>query len=121
MNSSISATQPWLIVVNPNAGHGRGHKDWQLIGELLEKYQISYYHRFTEARHHAIYIVCEAIQRGTRKIIAVGGDGTMNEVVNGCFTQQYCPTEDITLAMITVGTGNDWGHVWYSSCLRGSY
>ena len=36
----------------------------------------------------------------------------MNEVVNGVFTQQVCPTTDITLAMITVGTGNDWGKLF---------
>jgi diacylglycerol kinase family enzyme len=46
------------------------------------------------------------------EIIAVGGDGTMNEVVNGCFTQKYCRTLDIVLAMITVGTGNDWGRMY---------
>ena len=42
----------------------------------------------------------------------MGGDGTMNEVVNGVFTQDVCPTTDIYLAMITVGTGNDWGKLF---------
>ena len=54
----------------------------------------------------------EAIAQGFRKFIVVGGDGTMNEVVNGCFHKRSCPTTDITLAIITVGTGNDWGRLF---------
>jgi YegS/Rv2252/BmrU family lipid kinase len=42
----------------------------------------------------------------------VGGDGTLNEVVNGMFRQDSCPTTDITLGMIMVGTGNDWGRMY---------
>jgi YegS/Rv2252/BmrU family lipid kinase len=108
MHNKSEGPEPWLVLVNPNAGHGKGRKDWIIIENLLNAFNIPFYKRFTEARHHAIHIVCEAIQRGTRKIVAVGGDGTMNEVVNGCFLQKYCPTEEITLAMIAVGTGNDW-------------
>ncbi len=104
--------EQWLLVINPNAGHGMGKKDWNKIEYLLQKYQVPYQRRFTEAKHHAIHIVCEAIQRGCRKIIGVGGDGTMNEIVNGCFTQKYCTTENLILAMITVGTGNDWGRMF---------
>jgi YegS/Rv2252/BmrU family lipid kinase len=105
-------SETWLIIVNPNAGHGMGKKDWSKIEVLLQKYQIPYQHRFTEAKHHAIHIVCEAIQRGFRKFVAVGGDGTMNEIVNGCFTQKYCEPGDLILAMIMVGTGNDWGKMF---------
>jgi YegS/Rv2252/BmrU family lipid kinase len=36
----------------------------------------------------------------------------MNEVVNGIFTQSFCPTTDICLGLITVGTGNDWGKMF---------
>ena len=112
MNQNNSIQSQWLVVVNPNAGKEKGLKDWDTIEYLLEKHTIAFQKRFTEARFHAIHIVIEAIQRGFRKIIAVGGDGTMNEVLNGCFLQKYCPPEDITLAMITVGTGNDWGRTF---------
>jgi YegS/Rv2252/BmrU family lipid kinase len=102
----------WLVIVNPNAGHGKGKKDWQKIADLLEKHGIEFTSQFTVTRRHAIVLVQEGITNGYRKIIAVGGDGTMNEVVNGVFTQLVCPTTDITLAMITVGTGNDWGKLF---------
>lgn len=102
----------WLVIVNPNAGRGKGEKDWKIISALLAKYELSYLARFTEARRHAILLAREGIRNGYRKIIVVGGDGTMNEVVNGAFAQKICPTSDITLGMITVGTGNDWGKLF---------
>ncbi|GAB1404651.1 diacylglycerol kinase family lipid kinase [Lentimicrobium sp.] len=48
----------------------------------------------------------------------MSGDGTLNEVVNGIFTQKKYATTEITLAMIPVGTGNDWGR---SFNIPGSY
>ena len=38
----------------------------------------------------------------------IGGDGTLNEVLNGIFLQQTCPVQDIIMGMIPIGTGNDW-------------
>lgn len=111
MNRTELRTE-WLVIINPNAGHGKGQIDWSEISVLLSKYKIDYREVFTVARRHAIAIAREGIASGFRKIIVVGGDGTMNEVVNGVFTQENCPTTDITLAMITVGTGNDWGKLF---------
>ena len=102
----------WLIIVNPNAGHGRGKKDWEKISSLLHKYQLHYYVHFTYAKGHAIKLTIEGIRNGFRKIIVVGGDGTMNEVVNGAFQEKSCPPSEITIGMITVGTGNDWGRMF---------
>ncbi len=98
----------WLVVVNPNAGIGKCGRDWNEISRLLDKYGFNYMTVFTKAPLHAIDIVKENIGKGFRKIISVGGDGTMNEVVNGIFNQNYVKTTDITVAMIAVGTGNDW-------------
>jgi YegS/Rv2252/BmrU family lipid kinase len=102
----------WLVIVNPNAGHGQGSKDWKKIESILHAFNIEFQPHFTQSRHHAIDISANAIEQGFRKILIVGGDGTMNEVVNGCFLQKACPTTHITLAIITVGTGNDWGRLF---------
>lgn len=102
----------WLVVVNPNAGKGLGLKDWDIIASLLGEYAIIYRAVFTTKKHDAIRITRRGIEDGYRKIIAVGGDGTMNEVVNGCFRQKACDTRELKVAMITVGTGNDWGRMF---------
>lgn len=98
----------WLVIVNPNAGIGKVKKDWPRIAELLDKHGFDYHARFTEAPMQAIDIVVEQVAAGYRKIIAVGGDGTMNEVVNGIFKQKSVAATDISLGVISVGTGNDW-------------
>ena len=111
MNSS-EIKQEWLVIVNPNAGKAKGKKDWTKIASLLQLYNISFKAFFTITCRHAIVLTHEGISAGFRKIIAIGGDGTMNEVVNGVFTQSVCDTKEISLAMITVGTGNDWGKLF---------
>lgn len=102
----------WLVIINPNAGKKTGLKDWPVISSLLEKHHISFTHVFTTHRDHAIYLASTFIQKGFRKIIVAGGDGTLNEVVNGIFRQKACPSIDITLGMISIGTGNDWGKTY---------
>ncbi len=98
----------WLVVINPNAGTRKGEKDWERISLLLTDNGFDFHPVFTETRLHAMKLTVDFIQRGFRKIIVVGGDGTMNEVVNGIFRQKVVPTTDIMLGMISVGTGNDW-------------
>jgi diacylglycerol kinase (ATP) len=108
----IRQDDKWLVIVNPNAGNGKGKKDWKKISALLNRFTISHESVFTESKNHAIRLSAEGIASGYRKIISVGGDGTMNEIVNGIFTQHICPASDITLALIPVGTGNDWGRMF---------
>jgi YegS/Rv2252/BmrU family lipid kinase len=102
----------WLVIVNPNAGNGRGKKDWEKILLLLEKEKLPIKVKFTEKKGHAIILTTESIKEGFRNFITVGGDGTLNEVVNGVFMNTVCPSTDIVLASIPVGTGNDWGKMF---------
>jgi YegS/Rv2252/BmrU family lipid kinase len=102
----------WYVIVNPNAGNRKGQKDWKRISELFQREEIMTEVVFTERKGQAIELTRNAIGRGFRKIIVVGGDGTLNETVNGIFTQDYCPTTEITIGLIPVGTGNDWGRMF---------
>ena len=112
MTIQNSARPQWLVIVNPNAGNGKGEKDWKLISNALTDNNISFEKRFTTGKGDAINIVASAIKEGYRKIITVGGDGTLNEVLNGVFSADECSSSDITLALIPVGTGNDWGRMF---------
>jgi len=111
MNQNIDPNE-WLIIVNPNAGNRKGKKDWEKISTLLKKENLLFSVKFTERKCQAITFAQEGIAAGFRKIITVGGDGTLNEVVNGVFLNNICPTTDISLAMIPIGTGNDWGRMF---------
>lgn len=102
----------WLVIVNPNAGNGKGKKDWDKISSVLKKEQIRFEFRFTERKGHAVILTLDGITSGFRKIISVGGDGTLNEVVNGIVQNKICSATDISLASIPVGTGNDWGRMF---------
>lgn len=98
----------WFVIVNPNAGKRKGEKDWLEIAALLNEAGIDFVNVFTEHKNHAVALTRKYIENGYKNIIAVGGDGTLNEVVNGIFSQAHVPVVDIVLAMIPVGTGNDW-------------
>jgi YegS/Rv2252/BmrU family lipid kinase len=102
----------WQVIINPNAGNRRGQKDWDKIASFLNKENLSFDVEFTEKKGHAIDLTLKAISKGFRKIITVGGDGTLNEVINGVFTNKICQPTDIVLALIPVGTGNDWGRMF---------
>mgnify|MGYP000985160698 CR=1 FL=1 len=104
--------EEWFVIVNPNAGNGKGKKDWERISELFRREKITLVPEFTLRKGHAIEYTQEAIDRGFRKFISVGGDGTLNEVINGIFTQNKIPSNEIVIGMIPVGTGNDWGRMF---------
>ncbi len=102
----------WCAIVNPNAGNGKGGRDWKRISGLLENHGISAVIKLTEKKGDAIDLSRQAVAEGFRNLISIGGDGTLNEILNGVFTQQYCNPSSVTIAMIPVGTGNDWGRMF---------
>ncbi len=101
-------TESWMVIVNPKAGSGKGLKDWPVISNQMYNSGLKFTCVFTEHKFHAIELTVSAINKGYRHIVAVGGDGTIHEVVNGIFIQKAVPTTDIFLAVIPTGTGNDW-------------
>ncbi len=96
------------MIVNPVAGGGRGLDHFPLISRLMREAGIHGEPVFTEHKYHASELTVTAVKEGYRRIIVVGGDGTLHEVVNGLFIQKEVPPTDVLLAVIAVGTGNDW-------------
>lgn len=101
----------WKVIVNPNAGSGRGGREWNEISSLLSAAGIEFSSSVSRHKYHTIDLVREAYQEGYRRFIAVGGDGTIHEVVSGIMSMNSADP-DVTLAAIPVGTGNDWGREW---------
>ncbi len=96
----------FLAVVNPAAGGGRCRK---LVGPALDRLRaggIDLKVVETSASGEATELVREAYAEGYRKFIAVGGDGTSYEVVNGLFRSEQA--EPPTLAFLPLGTGNSF-------------
>lgn len=113
----------WFVIVNPIAGSGKGLDDYPLISKLLRDNGIACDSVFTEHKCHATELTVSAVEQGFRHIIVVGGDGTLHEVVNGLFIQKRVAPSDITIAVIAVGTGNDWIRMYgipthYSEAIR---
>lgn len=98
----------WFLIVNPNSGTGNFQNSWKTIQECLNEQEIYYSFSFTQYPKHEIHLVEEAIQQGFRKIISVGGDGTLHHVLNGMMRQRYTNSSEIKLGVIPLGTGNDW-------------
>lgn len=79
-----------------------------MIEQLLQEMGFSYTVQFTERRGHASRLAEDAILKGGRYILGIGGDGTNHEITNGILGQNFVPSSEIYYALLPVGTGNDW-------------
>jgi YegS/Rv2252/BmrU family lipid kinase len=107
-NSVKLKADSWFIIANPTSGNRNFSKHWKEIQQLLNQKKIDFSFAFTQFSKHEIELVQNAIQKGFRNIISIGGDGTLHHVVNGIMQQRYVKTSDITIAVVPLGTGNDW-------------
>jgi len=89
------------IIANPTAGHRSGARAIKKLQALLAAKEVK--HELFETQHpgHATELARRLVEKGERRIIVFGGDGTISEVVNAAVNS------DIELGVISVGTGND--------------
>jgi len=107
VNGHPHVSESYLAIVNPAAGGGRTRK---MLGPALERLRaagVSVEVAETQSAGDAARIAREAYGRGQRKFIAVGGDGTSYEVVNGLFPQASAEQHP-TLGFLPLGTGNSF-------------
>lgn len=94
----------YYFIVNPNSRSGKGVKVWQQVESELESTPVEYRVYFTSHCGHATELAREiSSQKGKHTIIALGGDGTVNEVINGIMD-----FDRITFAYIPTGSSNDF-------------
>jgi diacylglycerol kinase (ATP) len=98
-----------MLVVNPKSANATVGKNWTKIDQEIRRgLKAGYDVSVTEQQAHATTLAREALKDGYELIIAVGGDGTINEVVNGFFDNQKPVNSDAALAVMSIGTGSDF-------------
>ncbi|KNA19822.1 hypothetical protein SOVF_057740 [Spinacia oleracea] len=111
-----------VFVVNPRGANGTTGKEWKKLLPFLRSRLSSdcnICESFTSGPCHATDITREAIREGANAVIAVGGDGTLHEVVNGFFwqgepvsSQSEKSAHTTALGLIPLGTGSDFSRTF---------
>jgi diacylglycerol kinase (ATP) len=94
------------VIINPAAGAYSTLKKWPQLNRLLNHIGLSFDLQHTEGSGHAIEIAREAASDGYRYLVAVGGDGTVNEVANGIL--ETGNSTEVSLGIVSTGTGSDF-------------
>ncbi len=98
-----------FLIINPCAGNSHSIDIWRRSHlPLLQKILGSFDFAFTQHPQHATELTRIALNKGFKTIIAVGGDGTVNEVVNGLFDEKTLISPQATLGIIPFGSGGDF-------------
>lgn len=105
---SESPFGPMRIIVNPGAGRGAVDRGWPAARAVLEEAGVAYEAVETERRGHATELALAAIEDGIRFIVAVGGDGTVHEVVNGLMGEEKPLDPETVLGVVAAGSGCDF-------------
>lgn len=113
-----------FLVVNPNSANRQTGKRWVETRAAIKRSLGNFGEEFTSEPMHATRIASDAIKDGYDCIVAAGGDGTLNEVVNGFFEGGKPINPAAVLGVIPLGTGGDfrrtygWGLDLRSSLAR---
>jgi diacylglycerol kinase (ATP) len=99
---------PLVLIANPSAGRGRAARALPRIERVLTSSNLDY--RIVRTTHpgHATEAARQALRDGERYLVAVGGDGTVHEVVNGMVSSSGPPAADAVLGVVAAGSGCDF-------------
>ncbi|MBA3453919.1 MAG: diacylglycerol kinase family lipid kinase [Deltaproteobacteria bacterium] len=95
------------VIVNPNSQGGKLRGRWHEVSETLSR-AFPFEEAMTTGKGDATTLTRDALRAGAERIVAVGGDGTINEVVNGFFENGVAIAPEAGLGMIPYGTGGDF-------------
>ena len=98
------------VIVNPVAWGGKVGRKWPQLRRVLLEGGLRFSEELTQRPGHATEIAQEALQSGFRYIVVVGGDGTVNEAVNGLIVDRRVHP-DVVLSIIPGGTGADFPRI----------
>lgn len=94
------------FIINPSSKGGKGIKLWQIIEEYLINHQIKYSYYFTNPKVSETEVVCKInnTPEQSKKIVVLGGDGTINGVINGLTDEEL---DNTYIGYIPTGSSND--------------
>jgi diacylglycerol kinase (ATP) len=104
----MPTSDTWLAIVNPVAGLRDARERWSAIEAALRAAGVPLDVVWTQVPGDGEVIARRAIQEGRRRLIVAGGDGSVNDVLNGVMDAGLADTREATLAVAPIGTGNDW-------------
>jgi diacylglycerol kinase (ATP) len=96
------------VIVNPASKNGQTGKLWPSLSEKLTAAGVAHQWEKTTGPGDGKRLAREAVQQGFKRIIAVGGDGTINEVINGLFENDRLMNPDLAFGVLSMGTGGDF-------------
>ena len=96
-----------FVIVNPASGSGKTGRRWPGLDARMRAEGGQYDVEFTREPGHAEQLARTAAAGGVKTVIVVGGDGTLNEVVNGLIADDVA-IGDITVGILPVGTASDF-------------
>jgi len=100
----------YKIIANPTAGGGAGERAIPQIERLLTKHSLDFDIVCTKQSWHAAELARGAVIAECDVIVAVGGDGTSNEVINGLMEAKQAGKHSFAMGVLSVGRGNDFAH-----------
>lgn len=98
----------WCVILNPASGGGRAGRWWPRLRAAMDRRRIAHEFRTSTAPGDLATLAERAIRAGRRRLLALGGDGSFNEVINGVMNQAAVSPAECLLAVAPLGTGNDW-------------
>jgi diacylglycerol kinase (ATP) len=99
---------PLVLIANPSAGRGQVDQALPRVERVLTSNNLSY--RIVRTTHpgHATEAARQALRNGERYLVAVGGDGTVHEIVNGMVSSGGPLAADAVLGVVAAGSGCDF-------------
>ena len=102
-----SVVEKITFIINPSAGNGHVKKKWPEIETKAKERFKSVKAYLTKGPGNASILTQKAIYSGSDLIVSVGGDGTLNEVINGVVGLDALNHKEVTLGVLPFGTGCD--------------
>lgn len=102
----------WGIIYNPKAGSRKAQKRWDEIRRYMESRKVRFDYVQSEGFGSVERLARTLANNGYRTIVIVGGDGAVNDAVNGIMTSGVADKREIAFGIIPNGIGNDFAKYW---------